>query len=100
MNVFYMIKCVAKFFVQTAKNIYYAIGMDGFAHLFLSALIVLFSCVAGLPMVWSALLTLAIGIGKEGLDKVVGGHPSWHDIICDCLGIMVGLLLFAIGAII
>ena len=43
---------------------------------------------------WAAVLTtLVIGISKEIYDKLSGkGHPDLMDIICDCIGILIGVL--------
>ena len=46
-----------------------------------------------LPWWVAGLITLAIGVGKEVYDKVSGkGFAEWKDIICDIIGILIGIL--------
>lgn len=66
---------------------------DGLLHLVISALIVvLFG--AFLP-VWAAVLIAVVaGIAKEIYDRVSGnGKAEWHDLICDGIGIVLGVLV-------
>lgn len=66
---------------------------DGLLHLVISALIVvLFG--AFLP-VWAAVLIAAVaGIAKEIYDRASGkGTAEWHDLICDGIGIVLGVLI-------
>jgi len=43
---------------------------------------------------WAACsATLAVGIGKEVYDKEHGGVPSWSDLLCDCAGVALGIIL-------
>lgn len=72
------------------------IRRDGLLHLETCALIVI---VAGLLVPWWAagLIALCAGIGKEFWDKEHGGVANWHDVICDAIGIALGVgLLFLI----
>ena len=43
------------------------------------------------PLLISAGFTLAIGAGKEGLDALGYGDPSWKDFAWDVIGTVVGL---------
>lgn len=65
---------------------------DKLKHIVVSAII----CVAlnlFLPRWVAAILTLAIGVGKEVYDKVTGkGHPEWKDLLADLIGILIGVL--------
>lgn len=66
---------------------------DGLLHLVISALIVvLFG--AFLP-VWAAVLIAAVaGIAKEIYDRASGeGTAEWRDLICDGIGIVLGVLI-------
>lgn len=46
-----------------------------------------------LPTWVAALATLCVGISKEVYDKISGnGCFEWMDIICDCIGILIGIL--------
>ena len=41
----------------------------------------------------AALITLAIGVGKEIYDKVSGkGCSEWGDLLADVVGILIGVL--------
>lgn len=79
---------ISKFF-NTIKN---WVRTDGLLHIVVSALI----CVmlGWINPIWIApLVTLLIGIGKEIYDKVSKkGTAEWHDLICDIIGIVIGML--------
>ena len=67
-------------------------GNDGMMHVILSALI---SSVLNILIPWelAAMITLAVGIGKEIYDRVSGkGCSEIKDIVCDIVGILIGLL--------
>lgn len=68
------------------------IRRDGLLHMETCALIVI---VAGLAVPWwvAGLVGLCAGIGKELWDKRHNGVPSWHDVICDCIGILLGMAI-------
>lgn len=66
-------------------------GYDGLKHLVLSMLITkvlqLF-----LPLYIAALITLIVSLSKEVYDKISGkGCADWKDIICNLLGILIGI---------
>lgn len=68
------------------------IGEDKLKHIVVSAII---AVVLNLFLPWwvAALITLAIGIGKEVYDKVTGkGHSEWKDLLADLVGILIGVL--------
>lgn len=69
-----------------------SIDKDKLLHIVISAIImVLFGLI--LPTWVAALATICVGIGKEIYDKISGkGHPDLMDIICDCIGILIGIL--------
>jgi Na+-translocating ferredoxin:NAD+ oxidoreductase RnfD subunit len=66
--------------------------IDKYKHIVVSAII----CVAlNLLLPWwvAALITLAIGIGKEVYDKVSKkGCAEWKDLLADLVGILIGVL--------
>lgn len=69
-----------------------SIEKDKLLHIVVSAIIM---TVLGLilPTMVAALATLCVGISKEIYDKISGkGHPELMDIICDCIGILIGIL--------
>lgn len=69
------------------------IGQDGLLHITCSAAI---CAVAGifLPAWAAAALAAAVGLGKELVwDLWLGkGSPSWKDLLCDFVGIIIGCL--------
>ena len=65
---------------------------DKLLHIVVSAVIMV---VLGMLLpTWVAVVaTLGVGIGKEVYDKVSGkGCFEWADIICDCIGVLIGVL--------
>lgn len=67
-------------------------GSDGMSHLILSAIMAV-ALNLFLPWWVAALITLAIGIGKEVYDKVSGkGCAEWKDLLADVVGILIGIL--------
>lgn len=65
---------------------------DKLLHIVVSSTIVV---VLGLLMpIWlSALTALGIGISKEIYDKVSGkGCFEWMDLVCDCIGVLIGVV--------
>lgn len=66
--------------------------IDKYKHIVVSAII---AVALNLVLPWwvAAILTLAIGVGKEVYDKVTGkGHPEWKDLVADLVGILIGVL--------
>lgn len=85
-------ECLKKFWNWVLKG-WNWLRTDGLLHLVISALIVvLFG--AFLP-VWAAVLIAAVaGIAKEIYDRASGeGTAEWHDLICDGIGIVLGVLI-------
>ena len=67
-------------------------GEDKLLHIVLSSIMMV---VLGmfLPTWVAALATLCVGIGKEVYDKVSGkGCFEWMDLVCDGIGILIGVL--------
>ena len=65
---------------------------DKLKHIVVSAII---AVALNLLLPWwvAGLVTLAIGVGKEVYDKVSGkGCAEWKDIVCDIVGILIGIL--------
>ena len=78
--------------METNNKLMTMIGEDKLKHIVVSAII----CVAlNLILPWwaAALITLAIGVGKEVYDKVSKkGCAEWEDLVADCIGILIGVL--------
>lgn len=77
--------------VKMIQNIWGWIKRDGLLHIETSALIAIIVCLF-LPWWASGLIALAAGIGKELWD-IKHGVASWHDIICDLIGIGIGIAI-------
>lgn len=73
-------------------NINNLIGSDGMKHIILSAILTVVA--KWLLPVWVAVgVVMAIGIAKEIYDKVSEkGCCEWKDIMCDLIGIVIGVL--------
>lgn len=66
--------------------------IDKYKHVVVSAII---AVALNLILPWwvAALITLAIGIGKEAYDKVSSkGCAEWKDLLADLVGILIGVL--------
>lgn len=65
------------------------IKRDGLLHIETSALLVIAIGIL-LPLWLSLIISFIFGLGKELYDRYHGGVCSWHDIICDAIGLAVG----------
>lgn len=66
--------------------------IDKYKHVVVSAIIAV-ALNLFLPWWVAALITLAIGVGKEVYDKVSGkGCAEWEDLLADLVGILIGIL--------
>lgn len=68
-------------------------GIDGLLHIICSTVLVSLLDLI-LPLIFSIIITLLIGIGKEVVwDKMLGkGTYDKKDIIADIIGILIGIL--------
>lgn len=75
------------------KNIYNWLRADGVAHIAVSALLmVALGWVR--PLALAILFVAVVGVMKEIYDFISGtGAAEWHDLICDAIGIAIGLVL-------
>lgn len=69
------------------------VSVDGLLHILVCALIVLVFG-AFLPL-WAAfIVAVVVGIVKEVYDLLSRkGTPEWRDLLCDLIGIVLGLLI-------
>lgn len=81
------------------KRILEWIAADGMAHILVCwALTLTFG--AFMPVLWAAVLSALIGVGKEVYDRLSGkGSPTWHDLICDLIGVGMGVIVLIIGGL-
>ena len=77
------------------KSLLQRIGIDKIAHFAVSA----FLCLAiGRFLNWwiAVIITAALGIIKELVDKLEGGKIDFKDILADAIGVVVGMALLLI----
>lgn len=67
--------------------------VDGLLHCLVSAIIFMLLARIANP-VGAAIITLIIGSFKEAYDEENGGTSEWHDMICDCIGVALGVLIY------
>ena len=66
--------------------------IDKYKHIVVSAIIAV-ALNLFLPWWVAALITLAIGVGKEVYDKVSGkGYPEWGGLLSDIVGIIIWIM--------
>lgn len=69
------------------------IRTDGLLHILVSSLL-MFALGWVRPLWIAVLIVLAVGVAKEVYDLVSGkGEAEWHDLLCDVIGIILGLFL-------
>jgi hypothetical protein len=68
------------------------IRRDGLLHMESCALIAI---AVGLVLPWwiAGLVALAAGLGKEVWDLEHEGVANWHDVVCDFIGAIVGIVI-------
>lgn len=77
--------------MRRINRIFDRAGYDGCKHIILSALMTaLLSLV--MPSAVAAILTLAVGVVKEIWDGRTNGTCEWKDVVCDIIGIIIGIL--------
>lgn len=76
------------------------IGSDGLSHIVVSALL-LVALGWVRPLYIATLVVLTIGVGKEVYDhfKTNPTHDHFHDLLCDCIGIALGLVIVFINSL-
>lgn len=67
-------------------------NIDKVLHAIVSMAITILLCIF-LPLWFSALLVLILGVAKECIDKYYGERYDWWDILADVVGIGMAVLL-------
>lgn len=67
-------------------------NIDKVLHAIVSMIITILLCIF-LPLWFSALLVLILGVAKECIDKYYGERYDWWDILADVVGIGMAVLL-------
>ena len=84
--------------LELIKSFYNWLNTDGLLHISFSFMIIIFS----FPLIkwWSVGLAVLVGIAKEIYDIIVKKSDpklSIHDLICDCIGIIMTVILLLVG---
>lgn len=84
--------------MELIKGLYNWLNIDGLLHISFTSMIITFS----FPFIrwWSVGLAVLVGLAKEAYDILVKKSDpklSIHDIICDCIGIIMTVILILIG---
>ena len=74
------------------------LNIDGLLHISFTSMIITFS----FPFIkwWSVGLSAIIGLAKEAYDILIKKSDpklSIHDLICDCIGIVMTVILLLVG---
>ena len=84
--------------LEPIKSLYNWLSTDGLLHISFSSMIIIFS----FPLIkwWSIGLAILVGIAKEVYDILVKKSDpklSIHDLICDCIGIVMTVIILLVG---
>ena len=83
---------------ELIKGLYDWLNTDGLLHISITSMIITFS----FPLIkwWSVGLAVLVGLAKEAYDILVKKSDpklSIHDLICDCIGIVMTAILILVG---
>lgn len=84
--------------LELIKGLYNWLNTDGLLHISITSMIITFSF--PLIMWWSVGLAVLVGLAKEAYDilaKKSDPKLSIHDLICDCIGIVMTAILILVG---
>ena len=89
---------VMKKILELIKGFYNWLNTDGLLHISCLSMIIIFS----FPLIkwWSVGLAVLVGLAKEAYDiHVKKSDPklSIHDLICDCIGIIMTVVIILVG---
>lgn len=84
--------------MEAASKIIAAVGSDGLLHMYVCTISVL---ILNTFLSWfiAILITVALAIGKEILDKKYTNLFSKKDLICDGIGIAIAVIIIILQAI-
>lgn len=93
-----IIVSIMKKILELIKSFYNWLNTDGLLHISFSSMIITFS----FPLIkwWSVGLAVLVGLAKEAYDILVKKSDpklSIHDLICDCIGIIMTVVLILVG---
>lgn len=79
-------------FIPFMKKTISWIGVGGLVCLETSAILILFF-LGFLPILWAFLTTLILGVIKSIIDLRHGSHCEKHDLLCNVVGCVLGIML-------
>ena len=84
--------------LELIKGLYNWLNTDGLLHISFTSMIITFS----FPIIrwWSVVFAVLVGLAKEAYDilvKKTDPKLSIHDLICDCIGIIMTVILILVG---
>ena len=84
--------------LELIKSFYKWLNTDGLLHISFISMVITFS----FPLIkwWSVGLAALVGLAKEAYDILVKKSDpklSIHDLICDCIGIVMTIILMLVG---
>ena len=93
-----IIVSIMKKILEIIKSLYNWLNTDGLLHISFISMIITFS----FPLIkwWSVGLAVLVGLAKEAYDILVKKSDqklSIHDLICDCIGIVMTVILLLVG---
>ena len=93
-----IIVSVMKKIFELIKSLYNWLNTDGLLHISFTSMVIIFS----FPLIkwWSVGLAIVVGLAKEAYDILVKKSDpklSIHDLICDCIGIIMTIILILVG---
>jgi len=63
------------------------------------SLVILLASYCVLSLVWSIVITLLVGLGKEIWDHYYGSGFCWWDMLANVVGLVLGLVLIAVFSV-
>lgn len=74
------------------NHLFALMGTDGMKHFILTATLTALLALVMPPWV-AAIITTAVGIGKEIHDRISGrGAAEWKDVLCNLAGTIIGMI--------
>ena len=84
--------------LELIKGLYNWLNTDGLLHISFTSMVITFS----FPLIkwWSVGLAVLVGLAKEAYDILVKKSDpklSIHDLICNCIGVIMTVILILVG---
>lgn len=92
-----LLKKCREFLIKNHIDGYKWLGDDGLLNMESAALLTIFFMIL-FPIVWSVILALIVVCAKCAFDKSRGHEDEKHDLICACVGVIIGAILGSVHA--